>query len=342
MQQLTLGASFSSGFSTPVRQWREADHWSLNTELSLYSGRPGYGQDIGAAFPLQTVASPTGLWLTEVSVARQAGRGPLSLKGGLLALNPDFIEMPVLNLYVHAALNNTLNLSVFGLPLSPLVAPGAVANLDLGAAGSLQVGAYWLNSQTQIAQLFGVDTPQPPVQGTTQVLQWTLTNLPGAGRLAAPIQLGERQIQRQLPSAVLQLGALNASTAQEGPNRVLYGALTLPLSLPFGLDHRLWAGVNVGMDPADNNAPLFLSGGWAAQGLLPGRPYDVLALGLGRTSFGPGLEGQSYEGVVELNYSAAINTSLSLGPVLQLILNPGGTGAVPSIVAAGVQFQLSL
>lgn len=110
----------------------------------------------------------------------------------------------------------------------------------------------------------------------------------------------------------------------------------------MGLDHRLWAGVNVGLDPSRNTAPLFLSGGWASQGLLPGRPHDVLALGLGRTSFGPAEPGQIYEGVIELNYSAAFSRSLSLGPVVQLILSPGGSGDVPSIVAAGLQFQLSL
>ncbi len=343
MQQLTLGASFGSGLARDPSQWREADHWTVNTELALYSGRAGYGQAIGAAFPLQAVDLPTGLWLTEVSVERQAGNGPLSLKGGLLSLNPDFLEMPVLNLYVHAALDNTLNLTLAGLPINPLVAPGAVASLDLGGAGTLGLGAYWLDPQTPIAQLFGVETQQPGVQGTTQALQWTFTNLPGSQRLTAPIQRGQRRIERQLPPPVMQLGALNTSTVQQGANRVVYGALTLPVGLPFGLDHRLWAGVNVGLNPLGNSAPLFLSGGWAAQGLLPGRPYDVMALGLGRTSFGADTNpAQSYEGVIELNYNAALSRSLSLGPVLQVILKPGGGGSVHSIVAAGLQFQLSL
>lgn len=341
-QQLTLGAVFSSGLTKQANRWREADHWRLNTQLMLFSGRAGYGQAIGATFPLQSTDHPTGLWLTEVSLERQRGLGPLTLKGGLLSLNPDFIDMPMFDLYVHSALNDTLNLTVFGLPINPLVAPGAVASLDLGAAGSLRFGAYWLDAQTQLAELFGVDPQQPPFQGNSQLLQWTVTNLPGARRVAAPIQLGERRIERQLPAPQLQLGAFNSTTDQQGRNRVVYGGLTLPVQLPFGLDHRLWVGANVSLDPSNNSAPLFLSGGWAVQGLLPGRHHDVLALGVGRTSFSPGQQGQSDEGVIELNYSAAINSSLSLGPVLQLILNPGGSGTAPSIVAAGVQFQLSL
>lgn len=341
-QQLTLGAAFSSGLGLEETRWREADHWTLNTQLMLFSGRANYAAVIGAAFPLQSTDHPSGLWLTEASLERKRGLGPLAIKGGLLPLNPDFIDMPVFDLYVHSALDNTLNITVLGAPINPLLAPGGVVSLDLGQAGTLKAGAYWLQAETNLAGLFGVDPQQPAISGTAQLLQWDLRNLPGARRMEQPIALGDRQIERQLPPPRLQLGVLHSHTDQEGTNRVVYGALNLPLQLPIGLDHRLWAGVNGGLDPANNSAPLFLSGGWAAQGLLPSRPYDVLALGLGRTSFGPRQEGQSYEGVIELNYSAAINRNLSLGPVLQLILNPGGTGTVPPIVAAGLQFQLSL
>lgn len=43
-----------------------------------------------------------------------------------------------------------------------------------------------------------------------------------------------------------------------------------------------------------------------------------------------------------LTLGAALSSRLWLGPVLRLILHPGGSGAVPSIVAAGLQGQLSL
>lgn len=342
-QQLTVGASLSSGLRKEFRQWTEGDHWRVNAQLMQINGVANYGLSIGAAFPLQSTDHPSGLWLTEATVERKGGTGPLSIKGGLMSLNPDFIDMPVFDLYVHSALDNTLNLTVFGLPINPLVAPGAQATLQLGRAGTVQLGAYWLDSETQLAELFGVNPLQPRFQGTTQLVQWNLTNLPGSKRMEAPIQLGPRRIERQLPPPRLQLGALVNNTDLQGTNRAVYGSFNLPVTLPFGLDHRLWGGVNVGLDPSANTAPLFLAGGWAIQGLLPSRPHDVLALGLGRTSFGPdtGLN-QSYEGVIELNYNAALSRSLALGPVIQLILNPGGSGDVRSIVAAGLQFQLSL
>lgn len=341
-QQLTLSAALSSGLDKDPSRWKEADHWQLTSQWTQANGRAGYGLDIGAAFPLQATDQPGGLWLTEASLERRSGLGPLAIKGGLLPLNPDFVTLPVFGAYVHSVLNDTLNLSLLGLPLSPLLAPGATASLELGRGGSLRFGTYWLAAQTRLAGLFGADPLQPPIQGSAQLLQWTVSDLPGARRLQDPIQLGPRLIQRQLPAPRLQLGAITSNTEQQGFNRVVYGAVTLPLTLPFGLDHRLWAGVNSGLDPARNDTPLVLSGGWVAQGIVPGRPFDVIALGLGRSSFSPTASpAQSDEGVVELNYNAVLNGSLSLGPVLQLILHPGGTGAVPSIVAAGMQVQLA-
>jgi len=341
-QQLTLSAAFGSGLDKDPSRWKEADHWQLTSQWTQFNGRAGYGLDIGAAFPLQATDQPGGLWLTEASLERRSGLGRLAIKGGLLPLNPDFVSLPVFDAYVHAVLDDTLNLSLLGLPLSPLLAPGATASLELGRGGSLRFGTYWLAAQTRLAGLFGADPLQPPVQGSAQLLQWTVSDLPGARRLQGPIRLGPRLIQRQLPAPRLQLGAITSNTGQQGFNRVVYGAVNLPLALPFGLDHRLWAGVNSGLDPARNNTPLVLSGGWVAQGIVPGRPFDVIALGLGRSSFGPvASPGQSYEGVVELNYNAVLNGNLSLGPVLQLILHPGGTGAVPSIAAAGMQVQIA-
>ncbi|MEB3235402.1 MAG: hypothetical protein VKM98_08235, partial [Cyanobacteriota bacterium] len=125
IQQLVIGADFSSGFTKPIDTWSEGDHWQLSTELSSFSGNPNLNLELGTAFPLQTAAHPVGLWLTQATVQRNRGNGPLEFKGGLLALNPSFLESPSFDSYIHSALNNTLNLLIPGLPINPFVSPGA-------------------------------------------------------------------------------------------------------------------------------------------------------------------------------------------------------------------------
>ena len=115
------------------------------------------------------------------------------------------------------------------------------------------------------------------------------------------------------------------------------------MDVPIGLDNRVWAGGTVSLDPANNPYPTFIAGGWLSQGIIPRRPLDVLALGLGRTSFSPTINpGLSYEGTIELNYSFYLSEILQIQPVMQWIINPGGEGKVPGIWAGGVQINLSL
>ena len=97
------------------------------------------------------------------------------------------------------------------------------------------------------------------------------------------------------------------------------------------------------LDPANNPYPTFIAGGSRSQGIIPGRPLDVLALGLGRTSFSPTINpGLSHEGTIELNYSFYVSEFLQIQPVMQWIINPGGEGKIPGIWAGGVQINLSL
>jgi len=339
MQQLVLNTTFSSGLTRDKPQWREIDRWAVNLQLTAFSGNANLGQALGTAFPLQTTAHPVGLWLTEAAIERRAAGGELFLKAGVLALNPGFVQAPVLNSYIHSVLNNTLNLETYGLPINPFAAPGAMAHLRLGASSELRVGQFWLEPVNGIASLFGVNPQQPSVGGSLQIVQWNLHDLPGSVSLRRPLLHNQQVIARQLPPPLLQIGAYN--TTDPDPNQVLYGLLTLAAPLPLGLDHRLWFGFNQGFDPQNNPNPSFLAGGWLAQGLVPGRPLDVMAVGYGSTSFSQTLTpGLRPEGVLELNYTIPISSQLSIQPVLQWILQPGGSNRA-AVVAGGMQVNLS-
>jgi porin len=353
MQQLTLDLQLGPGLQKPPAEWREGDHWRGHLELSLFSGQPNWWQRIGAAFPLQATASPNGLWLTEASVERRPGTGGLALKAGLFSLDPDWVTAPVLNAYVHAALDNSLNLNVAGLPINPAVAPGLQLSWTPGGSGlagrgqwgSWQLGGFWLDPVDELAGLFGVNPGLPEVRGSAQLLQWRYQRLPGWQQAHTPLAHPSGPVPRLLPPPLLQLGGLLVHPGKEGSSTaVLAGTVTLAAPLPVGLDNRLWLGVNAGQERPDNKVPLFLAGGWQSQGLLPGRPRDVLAIGYGRSRLNlqpptGGGRNDAHEAVLEVNYSWQVHQRLSLQPVLQLILHPDGRNADP-ILATGLGINL--
>lgn len=346
MQQLVLSSKLSTGLSKPVEQWTELDHWSLAVQLTSFSGNPNLNLTLGTAFPLQTVSHPIGVWLTEASLKRSAGSGTIDIKAGLLPLNPGFVEAPSLDNYIHSALNDTLNLLIPGLPINPFLAPGAELHWRNAAGSEWRFGSYWLQNETALAGLFGVNPGQPAITGSLQIVQWNFTNLPGRRSTSSPIQTAQGSVERQLPAPLLQLGAFTTTASSTmlppGGNQGLYGTLTLPLRLPIGLDNRVWAGFNRGFNPQSNPTPVFLALGWLNQGLIPERPSDVLALGWGSTWFSSMLyQGLNPESVLEINYTIALSSQLSLQPVLQIILQPGGQSSSPPVLAAGAQINLS-
>ena len=344
MQQLSLEVVAGPGLAKPEEHWREADHWRSTVQLMLFSGDANFNETIGAAFPLQSTAQPTGLWLTEASVERQPGPSGVGIKAGVFSLNPGFISAPVLDAYVHSALNDTLNFNVSGLPINPYSAPGLQLRWQpepTGRWGEWRYGAFLLDPEFNLAALFGVNPDQPRLSGHTQLLQWSFARLPGAKALQQPIRRGDQPITRQLPPPLLQVATGYLDNRSTGNlDGAAAATLTLAAPLPLGLDNRVWLGVNAGFNWDTNPVPLFLGGGWLSQGVVPGRPLDVLALGVGSSRFSPTLSpGQGSETVLELNYSWLVSANLSLQPVLQLILNPNGSNAEP-ILAAGVGLQV--
>jgi porin len=282
-------------------------------------------------------------------VERLPGTGQLGLKAGLFSLDPDFVTAPVLNTYVHSALNDALNLNVKGVPINPAVAPGVRLSwtpASDGQWGSWQLGGFWLDPVDELAELFGMNPGLPAVRGSAQLLQWRYGRLPGWQHAHTPLVHAGGPVPRQLPPPLLQLGGLLVRPGGDGGNSaVLASTITMAAPLPVGLDNRLWLGVNAGQERSDNAVPLFLAGGWLNQGLLPSRPRDVLAVAYGRSRLNPqqwptgGRQNSRHEAVLELNYSWQVNPRFSLQPVLQLIFHPDGSNAAP-IVATGLGLNL--
>ena len=126
MQAIDL--SLSSGFNKDETEKNEFDRWSFRSSLANYIGPPPYfGEEIGAAFPLQALVDTNGIeqgfWLQGLWLQRDSAN--LSLKvGNNLSLDP-LVGSPVYNAYVNSTINYTLNLSLPGYPMIPSTSLGA-------------------------------------------------------------------------------------------------------------------------------------------------------------------------------------------------------------------------
>jgi porin len=356
MQQNELNLAAGTGLGRDPATWRgELDHWQARLRLDNYLGQPTFASEVGSLFAPQTMAYPQASYLSGASLQRSSRDGALRISAGYQSLDQDFLVAPPTTSYLFSGFNDTLNLTLPALPITPYAAPSVVLHWRSPGFGTWSAGAYWLDQETELAGLLGA----PPalsqdLRGNLQVLQWDLPLWAANPTLNGPIQRqGRITVPRQLPPPLLQLGALRTSASfvslADSPtgrnplvNHVAYGSLTLPARLPLGLDNRFWGTLQWGLNPAGNSTPLFLAGGWQCQGLFPERPLDVLSLGIGRTAFSPLLApGLSWAGAVELNYSFHLNERLSLQPVLQWLPRPTGDGSVPAILTTALQVNLS-
>jgi porin len=363
MQQVVGSLSIGTGLAKDQSKWSEWDHWHVDASINLYNGDPTYASQIGAALPLQQVALPLGLWLTQAQISRSSGDGWFGFKGGILSIIPDFIYSPIYDYYIHSTLNDTLNISINDLPVNPLAAVGGVVEIKPSKDLSLRYGLFDLATTRPIAKIFGVN-PQITVGGTGLVQLMQLSYSPDwlgpAPGTALPVCInGNRYtrrtascqtpgaIQSQLPSGVLQLGGYSTSYSEDGSG--LNGTLSFNSGLPLGLDHRFWIGSNYSFNTNVDPTPVFVSAGFVSQGLIPSRPFDVFMVGLGKTGFLPSVSAsppnspsQSYEGVVEVGYQVQLNPTLNLQPSVQWIINPGATGNIPGVFATTIQLTLNL
>jgi porin len=300
------------------------------------------------------VAYPAGFYLSEIAIERQRGEGWLNMKAGILPINPDFVEVPVLGNYVHSAFNNTLNITVAGLPINPYTAFGGVVTAHASPELSLRYGLFDLSSTDPLSRWLGLsDSGIGLNSGVAQFLQVDLKPsamsaqpLPACRTEWGIVRWSQRRgvcpapvsVENQLPDGLLSLGGFLTSENGNG----IYGSLTLPTGLPLGLTDRLWLGASYAPDASQVVAPTFVGGGLVVQGPLPGRPLDVALLGIGRGGLSNQLSSSAYEGMLELGYRIQINQSLNLQPTLQWIFNPSGAlQPVPGILAAGMQIQLN-
>ena len=374
MQAIDL--SLGRGFSKDAADMAEFDRWSGRASIASYLGPPPYfSTEIGAAFPLQSLVDSPGInegfWLQGLWLQRDSPE--LSLKfGNNLSLDP-LVATPAFNFYVNSTINSTLNLSLPGYPIAPSTSMGATASWRASDRLTLNYGAFQLSNQRAGNQVglwkgwrFNVDQSDGLLQAFS--LKWALNAKP-QGPLLICMSPDDRgvvvqhetgcttpmRLQNKLPEPVLQIGAMTGSwrfpqlnNPKRWENRAnsLFTSATLPVPFALGHGSRLWGTAALGTEPAINQVPFFIEGGWITQGVLPRRPLDAVVLGASRSSFSPYARSssgqrQSYEGMLELGYILQLSQKLALQPGVQVIVNPEGTGKNETLVVPGMQVSFN-
>jgi porin len=349
MQQVAAGLTLGTGLNKNRSSWTGLDHWQIQLEVSQFAGNPNLNEQLGAEYPLQSLVTPTGMWITQASLERIEGNKKIdwSMNAGVIAIGNNLMEIPALDYYTNYTLDTPYNLSVIGYPIMPLSAPGAQIGIHHKQLGSLDYAYYSLNETHQIAAALGVTPLTPKLEGSLQIFQWSMNPL------ANPKQTKTEEEALNMPDPLIQLGGYISSTnldvnsnknLGEGTNRGIYATVTWPLpQLPIGEDNRIWISSSLSLDPDNNPLTSYTAAGLLSQGIIPGRPQDVLALGLNRNGFSRSIApNQSYEGVVELNYKIQISERLQIQPLMQWIINPSGEGSRQTIWATGAQINLSI
>ena len=349
MQQVAAGLTLGTGLYKNRNSWTGLDHWQIQLELSQFAGNPNLNEQLGTEYPLQSLVTPTGMWITQASLERIEGNKKIdwSMNAGVIAVGNNLMEIPALDYYTNYTLDTPYNLSVIGYPIMPLSAPGAQIGIHHKQLGSLDYAYYSLNKTHQIAAALGVTPLTPKLEGSLQIFQWSMNPL------ANSKQTKTEEEALNMPDPLIQLGGYISSTnldvnsnknLGEGTNRGIYATVTWPLpQLPIGEDNRIWISSSLSLDPDNNPLTSYTAAGLLSQGIIPGRPQDVLALGLNRNGFSRSIApNQSYEGVVELNYKIQISDRLQIQPLMQWIINPSGEGSRQTIWATGAQINLSI
>ena len=348
MQQISAELTFGAGLNKDRRSWTPLDHWQIQLGLSQFTGNPELNEQLGTNYPLQSLVTPTGTWFTQASLARIKGENQIdwSINTGVISIGDNLVEIPALDHYTNYTLSTPYNLSVIGLPITPLVAPGAQIGWHHKQLGSIDYGYYHLNKTHQIAASLGVTPLTPKLEGNLQIVQWSINPLANSQDTTI------KESEQKLPDPLIQLGGYFSNThldvspntnPGDGTNNGIYGTVTWPLALPIGENNRIWISSSLSLNPNNNPLISYTAGGLLSQGVLPGRPLDVLAVGFNRNGFSQSIAPyQSYEGVLELNYTIQISESLQIQPLMQWIINPSGIGSKPAIWATGAQINLSI
>jgi porin len=322
---IELHVDLSSGFGKGLSTWRERDHWVYSVDVQQFSDTGDLGAMMGVVHSPQEIFNPAGFYLGESSLARQYGDGQWYTKFGLVSMDMDFLAPDISGLYVHSAFNNQYNVSMENFAISPLTAVGGVVGFQMTDTIEAKTGVYQVSTVMTKPEFGGLTFEVDRDNGIVAIAQ-----LDGA--------LGENT-SNNLPDPSWQVGGFTSWDEQERdrvPSHALYANATLPVQE----SHRVWMSANYGFHPENNPVPLWVAGGWVAEGLLESRPDDLILFGASWSQLSMS-DWNNRELLVEVESHLMITDSITVLPVLQyFVLTPTEPVVLPIVAGMGIVFEI--
>lgn len=303
--------------------------------------------------------------LGEVWVQQKFFDDRFALRAGQLQADKSFMISDTASVFVNSTFgfpdNWELNLPDGG-PAYPNAVPGVLAVFNPAPAWTLQAAAFNGSPSGNTAQ-----TPDGNSTGNkygtqfplgNQVLTWIeagyafnpdddSNDLPATWKLGAWYNSTKFNSLTTTTSGA-PMGTDDSSGQPLTGNYSIYGVADLGIFRESGSpDQGLDGFLRVSVNPQSDRNPItwYFDTGLAYTGLFPGRPKDILGLGFAWADMSPAVSQQTRtsnaatgsitplptaESLVELTYQAPVSPWLTMQPVVQYIMNPGGKAPMPN------------
>jgi porin len=293
----------------------------------------GISDDIGDLTRVSNIAGEGAVRVFEAWLQQALFDGAFSLRAGILAMDQEFVLTAAGTLYFNSVFGGpvftTPNVPT---PIYPIGSPGARARVDFSKSVYLQAAVYDGDPGSEAFNRSGFQQRLHDEDGLFTIVE-------------SGILLGTTHATVIKAGGFLHTDEFIEHTTGIAHEGLLGGYLVLEQKVvPGTVDAFIRLGV------AQENRALVSFGfdsGINFTGLIPGRPADVLGIGLVYARISrdfaktqPDRERWGHETVLEVTYKITLTPWLMVQPDLQYIVHPGGSTAIPNAVVLGIRLDL--
>lgn len=293
----------------------------------------GISDDIGDLTRVSNIAGEGAVRMFEAWVQQALFNGAFSLRAGILAMDQEFVLTAAGALYYNSVFGSPVFTTPnFPTPIYPIGAPGARARIDLFTSAYLQAAVYDGDPGSEGFNRSGFRHRLSGDDGLFTILEGGVT-------------LGTTHPTVVKAGGFLHTAEFVEHTTGDTREGVHGGYLVLEQKVvPGSVD----AFIRLGVAQEDRVLVSFgFDCGINFTGPIPGRPADVLGIGLIYARISRDFaatqtdrERWGHETVVEVTYKITLTPWLMVQPDLQVIVHPGGSTAIPDAVVLGIRLDV--